>query len=258
MALRPKKDQNPPDPAQGQQAAEDEVFMREVDDAVREDQLAQFAKKFGVPLLVLIVAGLAVLGGWLWWQDSHETARAQHSEELVRAIDRVNEGSLDTAAKALDPVIKDGDDGTKAAAQMLRAGVAMEQGRTAEATRMFAAISADDSAPQPFRDLATIRETAINFDSLKPDEVVSRLKTLATPGNPWFGSAGELVGLAYLKQGKPDLAGPLFAEIAKDEDQPDSLRARARQLSGLLGVDAIVDVDKLVSQPAEGAIAPAQ
>src|SRR5690606_8200865 len=136
-------------------------------------------------------------------------------------------------------------------ARMLKAGIAVQQGRNAEAAKLFAAIAADSSAPQPLRDLATIREVAVNFDTMKPDDVISRLKPLAMPGNPWFGSAGELVGLAYLKQGKRDLAGPLFAAIAKDESLPDTLRARARQLAGLLGYDAISDVDKIVQSQEE-------
>jgi hypothetical protein len=74
--------------------------------------------------------------------------------------------------------------------------------------------------------------------------VIARLKPLAEPGNPWFGNAGELVGIAYMKQGHNDLAGPLFAAISRDKDAPVSLRRRARQMAGLLGVDAIDDVAK--------------
>jgi hypothetical protein len=78
--------------------------------------------------------------------------------------------------------------------------------------------------------------------------VIARLKPLAKPGNPWFGSAGELVAMAYLKEGKKDLAGPLFAAIAKDEDAPKSMRSRARQMAGVLGYDAVVDVDQLLAE----------
>jgi hypothetical protein len=84
---------------------------------------------------------------------------------------------------------------------------------------------------------------------------------MAAPGNPWFGSAGELVGLAYLKQGRKDLAGPLFASIAKDTDVPQSLQTRARQMAGVLGYDAVTDVDQVLAEqrrPARQAGAPAQ
>ena len=112
----------------------------------------------------------------------------------------------------------------------------------AEAVKLFDEVAADASAPQPYRDLANVRAVAVNFDAMKPDDVVARLKPLAEPGKPWFGSAGELVALAYLKQGKNDLAGPLFAAISRDKEAPESLRARTRQMAGVLGVDAIDDV----------------
>jgi hypothetical protein len=92
--------------------------------------------------------------------------------------------------------------------------------------------------PAPLRDYAVVRETAIRFDALPPQQVVDRLKPMAVPGNPWFGSAGEMTGLALLKLGKPDLAGAMFAAVAKDQDAPDSLRDRMRQMANQLGADA--------------------
>ena len=112
-------------------------------------------------------------------------------------------------------------------------------------------------APQAYRDLATLREVAASFDSMDKAEVVKRLKPLAVPGNPWFGSAGELLAMAYLEQNRRDLAGPLLAQIAKDEDAPRSVRSRARQLAGTLGVDAIEDVDKALTELSAGAGAAA-
>ncbi|HYI07356.1 MAG TPA: hypothetical protein VD858_20890, partial [Reyranella sp.] len=60
-------------------------------------------------------------------------------------------------------------------------------------------------------------------------------------GNPWFGSAGELVGLAYLKQQQPAQAGRVFAAMAKDMALPQSMRSRAVQMAGALGIDATQD-----------------
>jgi hypothetical protein len=79
--------------------------------------------------------------------------------------------------------------------------------------------------------------------------VIARLKPLAVPGNAWFGPAGEMVAMAYLDQGKSAEAGALFGAIAKDKDTPDTLKARARQMAGLLGVDAIDDVDTVLNPP---------
>jgi hypothetical protein len=122
------------------------------------------------------------------------------------------------------------------------------KGDTARATTMLFKLADDNDAPQEFRNLAAIRGVAASFDTMKPEDVIARLKPLAKPGNPWFGSAGELVAAAYIKQGKKDLAGSLFAAIAKDEDVPKSLRSRARQMAGQLGYDAVTDVDQVLAE----------
>ena len=83
-----------------------------------------------------------------------------------------------------------------------------------------------------------LRGTTLEFDSIKPEEVIARMQPLAKPGLPWFGSAGELTAMAYIKQGKMLEAGRLFAAIAADKQVPDSIRARAVQVAGTLGVDA--------------------
>jgi len=142
---------------------------------------------------------------------------------------------------------------------MLRAGIAAQQGEGDKAVQMFNAVAADEDAPEEYRNLATIRAVAAGYDKLPPADVVARLKPLATPGNPWFASAAELVAMAHLKQGNKDLAGPLFAAIAKDETAPDTARSRARQMAGMLGFDAVEDVDATLAQLREndGAAAPA-
>jgi hypothetical protein len=47
-----------------------------------------------------------------------------------------------------------------------------------------------------------------------------------------------MTALAMIKQGKKKEAGQLFAAIAKDPGVPQTIRARAVQVAGSLGVDA--------------------
>jgi hypothetical protein len=91
--------------------------------------------------------------------------------------------------------------------------------------------------PRPYRDAALIRQTALEFDQLKPDDVIARLAPLTKAGEPWFGSAGEMTALALLKQGKNQQAAQLFAAIAKDKTVPDTIRGRAAQEAGSMGID---------------------
>ena len=124
-------------------------------------------------------------------------------------------------------------------AQILLANITAAEGNTKKAVADYAKVAADESLPQPFRDLALIRQTTVEFDTLPPQQVIDRLKPLAKPGNAWFGSAGEMTAISYMKLGKDNLAGPIFAQIAKQEDLPQTLRARAQQMAGALGVDTV-------------------
>lgn len=248
MVLRPHNNRNRTPlpvrpPAGGAGAAQGEGFLREVDDALREQELVDAFKRYGRLVGVAIVVVLVALAGYLWWDNHRKAEAGTRGEQLTMALDQVEAGRLDAGRAQLDPLTTTGD-ATGAAARALQAGVLAEQGKTAEAEKAFTALAADDKAPQAYRDLATVRAVALGFDSLPADRVVAQLKPLAVPGGPWFGSAGELLGAVYLKQNRGDLAGPLFAAIARDKSVPQSLRGRARQLAGLLGVDAIDDVNE--------------
>ena len=129
--------------------------------------------------------------------------------------------------------------GYRAMAQLVEANLLGEDGETKKAIAIYAKVAGDDSLPQTFRDLALIRQVSAEFDAIPPQQVIDRLKPLATAGHPFFGSAGELTALAYMKMGKDNLAGPIFAQIAKQEDAPQTLRSRAQQMAGALGIDTV-------------------
>lgn len=223
--------------------------MREVDDALREDEFKSLLARYGKPVSAAIVAGLLGLAGYLWWSAHKDDQAGERGEKLSLALDEVEKGNLKTGDKDLAALVKDyGGTGSAAAAALMRGGIALEQGRRDEAVTLFAAVASDSSAPKPLRDLATIREVATNYEKMKPDVVVQRLSPLAQKGNPWFGPAGELLAMAYLDQNKPNLAGPLLADIARDKNAPESLRRRVRQLAGLLGADAVDDPKKVLEE----------
>lgn len=248
MASRPGNEIQPEDKKAKQQAAADEVLMREIDEAVRQDDMAQFAKTYGKPILGLLVAGIVAFGGYLYWDGQVESELEGQSENLVAALDQAQAGNFDSANDLAASLASESDGGAAIAAQMLQASIAMRDGRTDDAVALFAEVAANEDAAPAIRDLATIREITANFDEREPDDVIARLGDLAVPGNPWFGSAGELVAMAHLEKGNRDQAGVLFGEIAQSDEVPESLRNRARQMASLLGVDAIGDVNEALAE----------
>ncbi|WP_417620436.1 tetratricopeptide repeat protein [Parasphingorhabdus sp.] len=237
---------------------QEQVFLREVDEAVREDQLKNFASRYGLWIIAAIVIGLGSLAGWIFYQNSQNEDSGLRSEEYVAAIDSIRQNNLDGAATALDSLKDAKQDGYRAAAQLLQANIALEKNDPKKAIEGYGKVVADESLPKPFRDLALIRKTAAEFDTLKPQAVIDRLKPLAVPGNPWFGSAGEMVALSYLNMEKSDLAGPLFAQLAKDDGVPATIRSRALQMAGVEGIDAVEldSDDKKATALKGGAVVP--
>ena len=212
-----------------------------MDDALREDEALNALRRYGKPVGAAVIAGLMALAGYIWWGAHKEDAAAARAETYTLALDQLDGGNLAGASAGLAPLAASGGDGSQAAARLLQAGIAEKQGDSAKAASIYAAVMADSSTPAPLHDLANVRDVALRFDALPADQVVARLRPLAAPGNAWFGSAGELVGMAYLKQGHRDLAAPLFGAIAKDKTVPETLRNRARQMAGLLGYDSVDD-----------------
>lgn len=220
-------------------AGSDEAFLREVDDAVRASDLTSFWKRYGRWLVVLLVAGLVAFGGWIVYQNRVQAAADVQSEVFVDAMDKLRAGDEKSGRAKLATLTNADQPGYRAMAQLVEANLLGEDGETKKAIAIYAKVAKDESLPQTFRDLALIRQSSAEFDSIGAQTVIDRLKPLATPGNPWFGSAGELTALAYMKMGKDNLAGPIFAQIAKQEGVPQSLRIRAQQMAGALGVDAV-------------------
>lgn len=248
MALQPDPEQLRNQQLAQREAAEKDALLREVDEAVRQDQVGTIVKHHGLKIGGGLVLALALFGGWLFWRDYREGQLEEKSEQLVTTLDKLDTGQIDTANAELAKLAADAPAGTSASAKLARAAIALRNNKQQEAVALFESIAKDGDAPQAYRDLATIRSVSVQYEKLKPQEVIDRLKPLATPGNPWFGSAGELVAHAYLAQNKRELAGPLLAAIAKDEKVPQSLRSRTRQLAGVLGYDAVVDVDKTLAE----------
>lgn len=250
MAQTPTRTPLPSKPGAqpGKPSAEDEVFIREIDEAVRQDDTVQFLRRYGVALGVVIAAIVLGLGGYLIWNSQREGALEAESEALVSALDYARAEDYRSVDERVAPLLDSDTSGIRTSARFLKANAALEQGDTTVAVELFAQIADDEDAPGALRDLARVREVAANFDQREPADIVARLKDIAVPGNPLFGSAGELTAIAQLEAGNRDAAGALFAAIAKDEELPESLRARARQMAGLLGVDAIEDVEQLIEE----------
>jgi hypothetical protein len=218
---------------------DNESFYREVDEELRRDQVRSYWERYGKLAIAGVLLLLALIAGALWWNNQRHVKAGEKGAQLISAFDEISAGNKGAAAPKLDALEKSGSPGYRAAAILTRADLAVEENQLDRAAALFKQVADDKDLEETYRNLALVRQTHVQFDKLPPQAVIDRLKPLAVAGNPWFGSAGEMVGIAHLKLNRPQEAARIFAAMSKDKQVPESVRSRAGQMAGSLGLDVI-------------------
>jgi len=213
----------------------DEAFLREVDDELRRDQMTTLWQRYGKLAIVGIALFLVALAAFLWWRAEAVRKNEAQAEQLSVALADVQGGRKAEAEQKFAALAAEGTSGYRASALLSKAALAEGRGDKKAALSALASVAADEALPQAYRDLATIKQSMIDFDDVKPQVIVDRLKPLAVEGEPFFGTAGELTAIAYIKLNRGAEAGRLLAAIAKDPTAPETLRSRVIRLAAMLG-----------------------
>jgi hypothetical protein len=222
----------------------DAALLQEVDEAVRKDRLDTIFKDYGLWIIAAIVAALLAFGGYLYWGHVQDTKRGEQAEALLTAFDKLKENQPRAATADLQKIEATSGPAYRAVAIIQQANMKAETGDLKSATALLAKVAADTKLDKTLRDLALIRQTAVEMDTLKPETVIARMKPMVDakdPASSWFASAAELSAIAHYQLGHFDQAGALFGRIAKAPDVPRTLQSRAVQMAGMLGVDAVAD-----------------
>lgn len=232
------------------------ALLQDVDEAVRKDEMIAFMNRYGRWIAAAVLGALLAFGGYLYWGHRQSNLNGAQAEKLSIAMDQLESGQSAEAAKALKALAAEGTPAYRAAALIEQANIAASEGKLKEGAALLGQVAADTKLDQSLRDMALIRQTALEFDGLKAEAVIARMKPIMDAKDPqssWFASAAELTAVAHYQLGQMDQAGALFGRIAKLDGVAPSLKSRAMQMAGMLGVDAVEDAaakDKKAEQAA--------
>ena len=213
--------------------AQNDEFIREVDEEYRRDQMALIWKRYSGVIVGLAILVVASVGGWRFWehrQEQQAQAAAARYEEALRTAR--GEDNSDEAERALEAVAKDAPDGYRLLARFRLAAELGQQGPE-DGAKAFDALASDGSVPAVWQDLARLRAAMLRIDG---DAAATRptLERLAVPTGAWRHTARELLGLSGLKSGDYEFAGRWFDQIAADRETPQPLRQRLELYSALV------------------------
>jgi hypothetical protein len=210
-------------------------FIREVDEAVRQDRWLQLARQYGVYLIagaLAIVLGTAAGVGWRTWQHNQ---RLEEARRYAAAEDLLRGDKPDQAGKAFLALAQEADSGYGIIARLRAAEAEAKAGQAKGAEQALTSLSKDDQAAPEYRQLGDLLAVQRDFDTADPATLTGRLAGLTEAGGPWRYSALELQALAQLRAGQTDAARRTLEDLAQDPGTPPDLSRRAGELLASLG-----------------------
>lgn len=211
-----------------------DTFIREVDEELRRDQLKLLWKRFApliIAVCVLIVVVTAGYSGWTWWQ---ERKASQAGDRFLEALAKIEGGDRPGGEAELAAIAADSDAGYSALAQLRLAGEKAGAGAKEEALKAYDAVAANNSVPEPLRDVARIKGALIALDTGNLAGAKERAAPLNVAGNAWRHAAREVIGTANYQAGDLQAARDAFSEIQQDAQTPQDLWQRSGLMIALI------------------------
>jgi len=220
--------------------ADDDPFIREVDEQIRQDRAQAIWSRYGKIIIAAAVLIVVATAGFRFWDYYQKTQSAAAGDQYLEAIELSNQGNHDEALAALEKIATDGRGQYPALARMRIASELADQGDKPGAMEGFSQIADDGGFPDTLRDIARLRAGLLAVDIELYAEVENRLNALAVAGGPFRHSAREALGIAALKAGENQKALEWFSAIRNDANASSGVRARADVMLNLLAGKGVI------------------
>lgn len=212
----------------------DDSLFREVDEAIRQDQLSRLWDKYGVWIVtgaVLIIAGVSGYKFWVYW--SSEQAR-EAGARFVGGITHIEDGKTSEAIDVFKSLAEQGPSGYRTLSMFQLAALYARDGKRAEAVKIYDELGNRTGIDEVQQNFAKIQAATLRLDDAPFEEMRTRLDKLAVTGNDWRHSARELLGLSAYRSRNFSAAERYFSTILSDQQSPANMRQRSEMMLSLL------------------------
>lgn len=211
-----------------------DVFA-EVQEAIKQEKLENFFKNYGGYVLAFalaLVLGTAANAGYRAWKEDTTREQTAKLAPVLLANDPVE----------LEKMAEDMTAGLDVIAMLQAAGVYLQQGKPAEALKIYAALASKRGVDDAYKQLAAFM--VIRLDPSVPAQAkLEKLhKISGDEKNPWRNHARLSAALILAHDlGQYADARTYLADLIQRSDVPDTLKQKATSLDVLYALKAQVE-----------------
>lgn len=207
----------------------DSAAFQEVDDAVRQDDLKLWWKRWGSWVVAAAVLVVVAVAGFVGWRQYDQSKRAEASVAYSAALAKIESNK----AAALTELNKQAESAPEPYRMLAALAAAQLQDKPADQVASLEAVA--PRLPPELSDMALVMAGFRSVDAGKLDEEVGKLGALAQADRPYHISVIELQALAASKKGDLKRAKELWTDIMKDSAAPQGAQQRAQAMLNYYG-----------------------
>ena len=227
----------------GRGSAGGDEFIREVDEAVRQDRWMHLWKRYGTYLVGAVLAIVLGTGAGVAWRSWQESQRQSEALRYAAAEQLLRQDQASEAAAAFRALAEEADSGYGVVARLRAAEAEAAAGESTAAAATLDHLAESDAARPVYRQLGDLLTLQRELDRADAGSLAGRVAGLTGPEAPWRHSALELEALAQLRAGDIDGARRTLDILLADPQTPANLSRRAAELMASIGGPAASAAD---------------
>ena len=207
----------------------DSAAFQEIDDAVRQDDLKLWWKRWGTWVVAGAVLVVVAVAGMVGWRQYDASRRAEASSAYSQALAKI-ETDKAAARTELNKQAESAPEPYRSLAALAAAQLLDKPDDQVAALQALA-----PRLPPELSDLALVIAGYRSVDSGKLDSLQGALGALAQADRPFHASVNELQALAAARKGDLKRAKELWNALLKDPAAPQGVQQRAQAMLTLHG-----------------------
>lgn len=210
-------------------------FIREVDEAVRQDRWTTIWKQYNAYIIGAALAVVVGTSAGIGWQTYQKNTADSHARSLAAATTLLSEDKPAEAASAFRALANDAGGGVGIIATLRSAGAEKEAGNPEAKIDALNELADDGGIEELYGRLARLLSMQESFNDVDAESLIGELDAAATPDSPWRASLLELKAMAETKAGKTEAARTTLQDLLNAPGTPENLARRASEFLNALG-----------------------